>query len=501
METGKVWLVGAGPSDEGLLTLRGKEIIEQAQVVVYDALVGLPVLSYIPEQAQVIYAGKRAGAHTLSQEKINELLVREAQKGKRVVRLKGGDPFLFGRGGEELEELLKAGIPYEVVPGVPSAVSVPAYCGIPVTHRDFCSSLHIITGHKKKGEALNIDFQALKQSGGTYVFLMGVMALGDICRGFLEAGMPGDTPAALLSRGTTACQKKVIATLDTIDERRKQEKIPTPAIIVIGEVCALAGQFAWHEKLPLHGVRAIVTRPRERSKRLAGMLRNLGAEVVQVPAIRTLPRENVRFGDLESYQWIVFTSPAGVRIFFDLCREQRMDIRRLAGSRIAAIGEGTAKELQERGFLVDLMPDVYDGISLGKLLGETVKDGDHLLIPRAGMGSAQLVEEILTRKRVQVTDLPIYDTVLESPSCIDVKALFEQEEGCGRTIAVFTSSSTVRGFEQITAGLDYSRIQAACIGRQTAETAAALGMKTETAQKATVESLVELIVEKYGNLA
>lgn len=499
METGKVWLVGAGPSDEGLLTLRGKEIIEQAQVVVYDALVGLSVLSYIPEQAEVIYVGKRAGAHTLPQEKINELLVEEARKGKRVVRLKGGDPFLFGRGGEELEELLKAGIPYEVVPGVPSAVSVPAYFGIPVTHRDFCSSLHIITGHKKKGEELAIDFQALRQSGGTYVFLMGVSALADICRGFLEAGMPGDTPAALLSRGTTACQKKLAATLDTIDEKRKQEKIPTPAIIVIGRVCALADEFAWHEKLPLHGVRAIITRPRERSKKLAGMLRNLGAEVVEVPVIRTVPRENISFGELETCQWLVFTSPAGVRIFFDMCRGQRIDIRRLSGIRIAAIGEGTARELEDRGLLVDIMPAVYDGISLGKLLGETVKDGDHLLIPRAGLGNAGLVEEILKRKQVRITDLPIYDTVFESPSCIDVKALFEQEEEINRTIAVFTSSSTVRGFEQITAGLDYRRVQAACIGRQTAETAAALGMKTETAHKATIESLVDLIEEKYGN--
>ena len=261
MKTGKVWLVGAGPGDVGLFTLKGMETLQNAEVVVYDSLVGQGILSKIPESARCINVGKRAANHTMPQEQINRVLVEEAKKGYRVVRLKGGEPFFFGRGGEELEELIKEGIPYEVVPGVTSPISVPAYNGIPVTHRDYTSSLHIITGHKKQGEAYDIDFEALVRTKGTLVFLMGVGALKDICTSLLNAGMDKDMPAAILQKGTTARQKRIVATVSTLEDEVKRQGIETPAIIVVGKVCALADEFAWYEKMPLSGYKVLVTRP------------------------------------------------------------------------------------------------------------------------------------------------------------------------------------------------------------------------------------------------
>ena len=287
MSTGKVWLVGAGPSDAGLFTLKGKQVLEQAEVVVYDALVGHGVLSMVPAGVKLIDVGKRAGNHTMPQWQINQVLLEEARAGKRVVRLKGGDPFMFGRGGEELELLAQNGIPYEVVPGVTSPLSVPAYNGIPVTHRDFTSSLHIITGHKRKGQEYDIDFEALVRTKGTLVFLMGITAMADICAGLLKGGIDPDTPAAVLQKGTTARQKRVVATVSTLKAASDAAGIETPAIIVVGKVCSLADGFAWYEKLPLFGCRVLVTRPRELASVMSKKLREKGAEVVELPAIRT----------------------------------------------------------------------------------------------------------------------------------------------------------------------------------------------------------------------
>ena len=289
---GKVWLVGAGPSDAGLFTLKGHQVLTDAEVVVYDALVGPAILAMIPDTAEAINVGKRSSNHTMRQEQISELLAEKAKEGKRVVRLKGGDPFLFGRGGEELEVLIREGISYEVVPGVTSAISVPAYQGIPVTHRDYCSSVHIITGHKREGEACDIDFEALVRTRGTLVFLMGVSALEMICEGLLAAGMKKDMPAALLSKGTTAAQKRIVATVSTLPEEVARQGAVTPAIIVVGEVCALADTFSWVDRLSLGGVRVLLTRPRELSGTTAQKLRKRGAEVIELPAIRTKAREN-----------------------------------------------------------------------------------------------------------------------------------------------------------------------------------------------------------------
>lgn len=496
MEKGKVWLVGAGPGDVGLFTLKGYKTLLNADVVVYDSLVGHGVLSLIPEGAKCINVGKRANHHTMPQWRINEVLLEEAQKGLRVVRLKGGDPFLFGRGGEELELLEENGIPYEVVPGITSPLSVPAYNGIPVTHRDFCSSLHIITGHKKEGEEYNIDFKALVETKGTLVFLMGVTAMNDICTSLIKAGMDPDMPAAVLQQGTTAKQRRVIATVSTLKEEADKAKIEAPAVIVVGKVCQLEEKFAWYEKLPLAGYRVLVTRPKDLISSMSEKLREQGAEVLELPAIKTVPLEDQSalykaFSEMEKYSWIVFTSPTGVKVFFNEMQKQRLDIRALGKAKIAAIGTGTQKELEKRGLYTDLMPEVYDGEHLGKALAEVCGGNERVLIPRAKIGNREIIDA-LACKGVLVDDVPTYDTVYEKQDIIDERKEFEEGNiDC----AVFTSASTVRGFAEAAKGLDFSLVRAACIGKQTKAEADALGMKTFVAEKPTLDSLVELVIK------
>lgn len=496
--TGKVWLVGAGPSDPGLFTLKGKQVLEKAEVVVYDALIGSSIRNMIPDQAEMIYVGKRSSNHTMRQEEINELLAEKAMQGKKVVRLKGGDPFLFGRGGEEIELLVKKGIPFEVVPGVTSAIAVPAYQGIPVTHRDFCSSVHIITGHQRAGQEYQIDFEALVRTGGTLVFLMGVAALGVICRGLLEHGMDPDTPAALLMQGTTASQERILATVATLEEEVVHRGSVTPAIIVVGKVCALADEFSWYEKLPLGKVKVLVTRPKERCSQTAARLRELGAEVLELPAIRTERiRDNLRLYQalerLESYDWIVFTSPAGVRIFFEEMKDKKLDIRRLAGMRIAVIGSGTEKELNGYGLYADLVPEVFDAEHLGMALGEECRGEEKILIPRASAGSRELNRYL---KNCQVDDIPIYDTVYETEGLER-----EREEVLQGKVddVLFTSASTVRGFAAAMKEIDYTKIRAVCIGKQTKAAADAYGMQTVMSEQATIDSLLETLVRIHQN--
>ncbi|MEY8390231.1 uroporphyrinogen-III C-methyltransferase [Lachnospiraceae bacterium 45-W7] len=500
---GKVWLVGAGPGDPGLLTVKGREVLEQAQVVVYDRLVGEGILNLIPQQAEIIDVGKRASNHTMPQEKSNQVLLEKALEGKRVVRLKGGDPFVFGRGGEELALLAERGVPYEVVPGVTSAFAVPAYAGIPVTHRDFASSVHVITGHKKAGEKLQLDFKSLARLSGTLVFLMSVSAISQICQGLLEAGMKPETPAAALQQGTGAAQKKIITDLEHLPAKVQEQGVHSPAIFMVGSVCALGNEFGWYEKLPLFGRKILVTRPRERSGTLSRRLRELGAEVLELPAIRTELLENSQrlieeLERLAEYQYLVFTSPAGVNLFFDELKRQGKDIRSLGSAQIAAIGKGTRKELEDRGLICALMPEIYDGKHLGILLGESCQTGDKILIPRAERGNAQLIEEIEKRVSVNITDLPVYRTVYEKPNeLIDEK---KQIENGQIRMAVFTSVSTVRGFAAAVEGLDYSLVHAVCIGAQTEAAAKKLGMQTETAKKADLDSLVEACVSMAQHL-
>ena len=496
MAAGKVWLVGAGPGDIGLFTLKGAAVLQQADVVVYDSLVGEGVLAKIPEHARLINVGKRANHHTMVQEDINKVLLEEAEKGNKVVRLKGGDPFLFGRGGEELELLSENGIPYEIVPGVTSPISVPAYNGIPVTHRDFCSSLHIITGHKRAGQEYDIDFKALTQTKGTLVFLMGIAALEDICKGLLAGGMDSDMPAAVLQKGTTAGQKRVVATVGTLKEEVDRQGIETPAIIVVGKVCSLADKFAWYEKLPLAGWKVLVTRPRQHISKTADLLRQKGAEVLELPSICTVPVEDngrlyEAFEKLDTYQWIIFTSPAGVEIFFDEMDRKEMDVRSLGQAKIAVIGEGTKKKLKEHHLLADFVPDVYDGDTLGAELAKELQGNEKILIPRAEAGNKKLTE-LLEQTGAKVDDIATYTTCYEKSRLIDEKK--ELETGSVDCV-VFTSASTVKGFVEGTKGLDYTKVKAACIGKQTKAAADAYGMQTRMAKKATIESLIELVEE------
>ena len=490
---GKVWLVGAGPGDVGLFTIKGREILAKAEVVVYDSLVGDGVLAIVPASAEKINVGKRAGHHTMKQENINQVLLEKAQEGKRVVRLKGGDPFLFGRGGEELELLCEHDIPYEVVPGVTSCIAVPAYNGIPVTHRDFCSSVHVITGHKRAGENYNIDFEALVRTRGTLVFLMGITAMEDICKGLLEAGMDPETPAAVLQQGTTAGQKRVVATVATLKQASDAAKIQTPAIIVVGQVCQVADTFGWYEKLPLAGYKVLVTRPKELVSDMAKKLREQGAEVLELPAIGVKPvedRTNIykAFEKLDTYQWLAFTSPSGVRIFFELLMDAGKDIRALGSVKIAAIG----KALKEHHLYPDLMPEVFDGASLGAKMAKECEPGAKILLARAAIGNKEVTEELAKREDLTVDDVAIYDTFYESQELIDEKGQFESGKiDC----AVFTSASTVKGFVAATPGLDDTKVLAACIGKQTEAEALRYGMKTAVAKEASIDSLVDLVIE------
>ena len=493
---GKVWLVGAGPGDAGLFTRKGYDVLQQADVVVYDALVGDGVLTCVPRGARTIDVGKRAANHTMRQEDISRVLLDEALAGNKVVRLKGGDPFLFGRGGEELELLAAHGVPYEVVPGITSAIAVPAYNGIPVTHRDFTSSLHIITGHKREGADYDIDFEALVRTKGTLVFLMGARSLPDIMAGLVDAGMNADTPAAVLQEGTTAGQRRVVATVGTLAAQAAEARIAAPAIIIVGGVAGLADQFGWYEKLPLAGCKVVVTRPAELVSTMADRLRALGAEVLEMPAIATVPIEgNEALGqaleDLPLYDWVVFTSPSGVRIFFEEMAKAGID-RRVFMADIAALGSGTAAELRKHGYIADLVPEEATGEALGALLAEVAEPGDKVLIPRARIGNKALVEALAA---CEVDDVPTYDTVALTSGLVDIAAQFEQ----GRIFCVaFTSSSGVRAFAEANPGLDFAQVQAACIGEKTRATAESLGMSTWMADAATMDSLTELIVRQFS---
>lgn len=492
---GKVWLVGAGPSDVGLFTLKGKAVLENAQLVVYDKLVGQGVIGLIPKGARKIDVGKKMGDHPVPQHEINKILLEEARAGNQVVRLKGGDPFLFGRGGEELELLSKHGIPFEIVPGVTSAIAVPAYNGIPVTHRDFCSSLHIITGHTKKTASAEIDYASLVKLEGTLVFLMGISAMASICNGLIEAGMEPKMPAAILEKGTTAHQRRVVSTLESLTADGLKAKIETPAIIVVGKVCALSEEFHWAEDRPLGQLKIMVTRPKERNSALAEKLRDCGAEVLEIPTIQTQKiiankRLEQVLMNVERYNWVAFTSIYGVKAFFDTLFEMKIDIRKLTGLKFAAIGPATKKAIEEKGIMVDLVPQDYYGEALGQLLAdkalkeerETGKKG-LILIPRAMIGTENIIEP-LKKAGVGYEDIPVYDTIEEG---VDNSICYDETVD----YVAFTSASTVRGFVKRNSDVDYAQVKALCIGRQTAEEAEKYGMQIILAEKPSIDSMVD----------
>ncbi|MDE7245828.1 MAG: uroporphyrinogen-III C-methyltransferase [Oscillospiraceae bacterium] len=491
--TGKVTLVGAGPGDPGLLTVKGRRALEQADVVVYDRLVGPAVRALIPDSAKAIDVGKEASRHLIPQDQINEILLREAREGHNVVRLKGGDPFVFGRGGEELEALARGGIAFEVVPGVTSAIAAAAYGGIPVTHREHSSSFHIITGRARRGMDPNINYKALVEGGGTLVFLMSVSAAPKIVQGLSDAGMPFDTPAAMVENGTLPTQRRCDASLGTLLEKAGEMAIRSPALLIVGEVCALGPLLCWFDRLPLHGKRILVTRPKNRAGTLSDRLRDLGADVWEFPCIETVPIEpclpmEAALRDVGRYAWLAFTSPTGVEIFWKCLRGMGKDARALNGVRLAAIGSATAKALEHCGLSADLVPEIYDAAHLGAALAER-SDGKVLLL-RAEEGSAALTEQ-LERKKIAFDDIHIYRTRCGGPQADELKnALAERR----LDYVTFTSASTVKGFIAA-AGPGASGITGLCIGEQTAAEAKKHQIPVKIAKHATIDALVELAAE------
>lgn len=485
---GKVYLVGAGPGDIGLLTLRGYQLLQEADLIVYDQLVGASIFSLIPPDTELISVGKYAGNHTMEQDKINQLLFTQAQAGKIVVRLKGGDPFLFGRGGEELELLKAHNIPFEIVPGITSALSVPAYAGIPVTHRDLSPSVHIITAHRKRGSQEEIPFSSLVALGDvTLVFLMGVGKLEPICRGLMEAGKPCDTPAAIIQNGTRSNQKTVCATLETLPFQAKKAQISTPGIIVVGAVCSLSTQFQWIKNRPLFSKRILVTRPQNKPSTFAQKLRRLGAEVLECPltSIHTLSDFSDFYHHLSDYDLVIFTSTASVDAFFEDLIKTQTDLRTLSHLRFAVVGNGTKQALIRHGIFADFVPSIHTGAALGALLSQTSIKKAALFAPKGFIGDC---EAMLKDYNIPHQVFAAYETLPLVPPDIS----FAEQD-----ILTFTSANAVRAFSD--AFLSNHRkillsLPAICIGPKTKETADSYGYQTIMSKDSTFDSMIETIL-------
>ncbi|CAB3391877.1 uroporphyrinogen-III C-methyltransferase [Kyrpidia spormannii] len=498
---GTVYLVGAGPGDPGLITVKGMECLKKADAVVYDRLASPRLLRYLRPDAERIYVGKAEGRHTLTQDEIQELLVRLAQDGKTVVRLKGGDPFVFGRGGEEAEFLVEHGIPFEVVPGVTSAVAVPAYAGIPVTHRDHTPSFAVVTGHEDpEKETSWIDWDRLSTGVGTLIFLMGVGRLAGIVEQLTAHGRPGTTPVALIRWGTRMEQETVTGTLDTIVDEVRRRNFRSPAVIVVGEVVGLRERLNWFERKPLFGKRILVTRAREQASALSAQIQDLGGEAVEFPAIRIEPPAS--WADLDEaltrsdLKWIVLTSRHAVESVWSRMRALELDVRRLSGVRMAAVGPATAEALRERGVIPELTASEYRGQALAETLVPHIASGDVVLLPRSNLASRD-VPEVLSAAGAAVVEAEAYRTEPGCEGAEEVRGLLRE----GRIHAVtFTSSSTVRFFlqgigEEARPWLEH--VPAFCIGPVTAATARELGLKVAgVAEQATVDSLVDLLARE-----
>ena len=481
---GKVWLVGAGPGDISLLTLKGLHLIKNADVVVYDKLVGDGILSLIPDNAEKIYVGKVSGNHAVAQERINEILLEKALEDKKVVRLKGGDPFLFGRGGEELELLVENNIEFEIVPGITSPISVPAYAGIPVTHRDFTSSLHIITGHTKKEDAPNIDFEALVKLNGTLVFLMGVSSLEKICKGLIKSGIDINTPAAIIQNGTRHNQRKVVSTVENLPKKAREENIGTPGLIIIGKVAALSNKFSWVEKRELHGINVLVCRQKHRESKLYKSLLQSGANALLVDTIETKPINSdelyLEIKNINKYKWVLLTSPTAVKIFFDYIKNFKVDIRSFYGIKFGVVGPSTGKELEKWGIIPDFTPSVYNGQTLATEIAPHI-DGK-VLIPRSKKGSSEMLK-IFDEKGIKYKNIDLYDTF---PIKGEIESIKDFD------YITFTSASNVKGFVG-SIKCSYKNVKAICIGHETEKEAKKWGFETYVAKEATIKSMIDLI--------
>lgn len=496
---GKCILAGAGPGDIGLVTLRTKEAVEQADVVVYDYLCNPEILNWTRPDAEIIYAGKQAAAHTLSQGEINDLIANRAREGKVVVRLKGGDPFVFGRGAEEAEVLAAAGIPFEIVPGITSAIAVPSYAGIPVTHRDVTSSFTVFTGHEdpnKEGSA--IDYAALVQGGGTLVMLMGAARLSKVVAELRAHGASPTMPVALVRWGTTGRQETIVGKLDNIEEVGID--IEPPVVAVFGDVVSYRQRLKWFEDRPLFGRRIVVTRTRQQAGILSARLRSLGADVAELPTIKIVPPENLmEFGELVrdsfQYDWVVFTSPNGVTAFFDLYFKIYDDARSLGNARIAAIGPGTAKRVKDFHLAVDLQPEesVAERLVEAFQQHESVENLRFLLVRAAN--ARDVLPKRLTQLGAIVDEAIAYRTVPENDDITGARKRFTDE---GADLITFTSSSTVENFLALKFPWPKG-IKTASIGPITSGTMQQAGLEVDVeATQHDIDGLVEAIVGLLG---
>lgn len=478
---GKVHIVGAGPGDPGLLTLKGRRCLEQADVVIYDYLANPRLLDLAPATAVRLLVGKHGGGKKVEQDVINHLLVEHARNGKTVVRLKGGDPFVFGRGGEEAEVLSSAGIEYEIVPGVSAATAVAAYAGIPLTHRDFASNVVITTGYEYPGkQEAAVHWHELARSGSTLVILMTSRQLEHNLEQLLAGGIAPATPAAVIEWGTRADQRTTVGTVATLGALAREQGVKPPAIAIVGDVVRLRASLKWFERKPLFGRRIVITRPRRQSEDFARLLEDDGAEVVPFPAIETVAAPSIDRVDeavarADQFDWLIFTSANGVRFFFERLRQIGSDVRVWHRSRLAAIGPQTAREIERHGLRVDLVPDDFRAEGVIGALAAAGVAGKRCLLPRAA-GARPVLPQQLTALGASVEEIVTYESIHSGENVAEVVAMMAAGEIDAIT---FTSSSTVNNF----AASVGSRLAAlarntaiACIGPITAETARSHGL-------------------------
>ncbi|MBI4200465.1 MAG: uroporphyrinogen-III C-methyltransferase [Chloroflexi bacterium] len=499
---GTVYLVGAGPGDPGLFTVRGMQLLGQADVVLYDRLVDERLLQHVPAGAEVVYVGKWPRSASNTQEEINGFLIQRARQGKRVVRLKGGDPFVFGRGGEEAQALAEAGIPFEVVPGVTSAIAVPAYAGIPLTHRQIASSFTVISGSEDPAkEESAINWKALATGAGTLVVLMGWESLPQVVDALLAHGMPASTPAALIQWGTEPHQRTVEGTLGTILDRGRREGLEPPVVAVFGQVVALRQSLRWFDNRPLFGKRVLVTRSRAQASNLADLLAEAGAEPLEVPTIQVQPLEDVApllraARDLPTYRWVVFSSANGVEAFWRVLETEGLDARAFASASIAAIGPATAEALARRGLRADLVPHEYVSEAMAREFEGRVRPGERVLLVRAEE-AREVLPVRLRALGAEVDALSAYRLAVPEGSQEGALGLLEEGDV---DLVTFTSSSTVRNLVSLLPGklnlLERPRV--ACIGPVTAAAARELGLRVDIqARQYTIAGLVEAIKQFY----
>lgn len=495
VRAGVVYLVGAGPGDPGLMTARSLELIASADAVYYDRLIPPGALDGAREDAELIYVGKQPGVPSVPQEEIGAKLVEAGQAGKSVVRLKGGDPFVFGRGGEEGEALRAAGVEFEVVPGVTAGVAATAYAGIPVTHRDDASAVAFVTGHEdpEKDETA-LDWEALAAFPGTLVFYMGVKRLEHNANALIAAGRDPEQPAAAIERGTMGGQRTVTATLRTIHEAVALAEVKAPALIVIGPVVERREQLAWLERRPLHGRKVIVTRARAQASGLAKTLRGLGAEVVELPAIRIEPRLDApavreAAAAVGVYELICLTSPNGVRLLFEAMEAAGLDARALAGVTVAAIGPGTARALAAHGVLADVIPERFVAEGLIEALGDLELAGQRVLVARAAQ-ARDVLPDWLRERGAEVDVVDLYETVREQPSEEAVAAAQDAD------YVTFTSSSTVNNLTEALGERFPRAARVVSIGPVTTESAEAAGLEVDVeAERHDVDGLLQALLD------